>query len=249
MSETVIDYKSILKPDVQYRLYNPNPKAVEGQHNGRIYRIPGRDEHYVDSRGQRFSEPGVFPVYPYNYTIRLGERTTEDKVMTAEMIVVHLVGEDGISGQIGGAGVRLLPSGDETLAEAVKRDALEASRTKAYADAGATIAAFEAENAKRIEYKQTPIQPPPKVKEAYRYRAEVERVSTADLPAFQCPKCYEGIADETKLRAHIAEIHSAYEATLLKAAGLEMATPDDDDVPVAPVKRGPGRPRKAEAAA
>lgn len=242
MPETVIDYKSILKPDVQYRLYNPNPKAVEGQHNGRCYRIPARDEHYVDSRGQKFPEPGVLPIYPYMNQVRLGDRTVEDRLMTAEMIVVHLVGEDGVSGQIGGAGIRLLPSANDPLAEAVKRDALEASRAKAYADAGATIAAFEAENAKRIEYKQTPVPPPAKVKEAYRFRAEAERVSEADLPAFQCPKCYEGIPTEEKLRAHISELHAAYEGTLLKAANLEPLTD-------APVKRGPGRPRKAEAVA
>jgi hypothetical protein len=250
MSAAAIDYRSMIRPTVAFRLFNPSPVAVEGIHNGRFYRVPACDEHYVDrtvAPPQEYPEPGVLPISGYEYNETVG-RVPERRIITAEDIVIHLTGEDGVSGQLGPRGIRLLYTVGDERNDAIKKEALEAYKTKTYEDAGATIAAFEAMNNKRVEFKQNPMPPTPKVREAYRYRAEVERGDTVQRADFSCPKCYEGITTETLLRDHITELHGQYASMLFKAAGLSAA-PDqeDEEVPVAPVKRGPGRPRKVPA--
>jgi hypothetical protein len=249
MSAVAIDYRSMISPVVEFRLYNPGTQAVEGRYDGRFYRVPPRDECFVDPRTKVKFEPGVLPIRGYSYTRQEG-RELKSYTITAKDIVTHLTGEDGISGQIGGAGVRLLPPPGDPMADLIKQEALEANERKTYEDAGHTIAAFEAMNAKRIEMKQPPLPPNPKQREAYRYRSAVDAKGSVQQAAFTCPRCFDGVPSETALREHIETLHAPWAPSLLKAAGLEALSrvepeDEDDEIPATPIKRGPGRPPKS----
>lgn len=241
MSSAAIDYRSLIQPPVQYRLYNPSDKAIEHEHNARNYVIPAKDQFHVDRKTKvRYTEAGVLPIAGYSYTEIVG-KVAEQRVITAQDIVAFLVGEDGVSGKLGKAGVRLLYAEGDERNEAIKKEADETHRLKVYEDAKAVIAAADAENAKRIEAKVAPNPPNQKVRMAYRLIADIETSGSVEVHPFQCPKCYEGIKTETLLRQHISELHSKYEGTLLKAANLAPIT--EDEVSETP-KRKPGRPKK-----
>jgi hypothetical protein len=238
MSVAAIDYRQFIEPVVEYRIYNPSLTPIEAMHNGRVYRVPGREQFYFDPITRRnYDEPGVLPIRGYVDKVRVG-REIEDRPITAREIVVHLTGEDGVTGKLGVSGVRLLPPPEDERAEMVRQEALAANEAKTYADAGYTITAFEAMNAKRIEAKQPPLPPNKRQEEAYAYRAMVDAKGSVKHEAFTCPRCFKGLQTAQATRDHINELHAPWADSLIKTAGV--AENEITDTP----KRGPGRPRK-----
>lgn len=248
MSSVAQMYQGFLGRKVEFRLFNGNPKSVEANYDGETYVIPGRNDRHVSKNGEAWSEPGVLPVRGHAGKVFKKKNKVIDQsdAVTAQEIVEFLVGPDGISGKLGRAGVRvLLPDGDEDgRNDMIRRDAIETADKKRYEDAQNIVRTFEAQNAKRIEYKQEPLRPNEQQRAAYRLIAEQDSEGVVSF-AFSCPKCNEGAKTTEDLRAHINQIHKPLAATLLRSAGLELEAPkvEQEEVVEPPVKRGPGRPR------
>ena len=237
-------------------LYNPKDEPAVGKHNAIDYVVPPARECYLRvKRGRavdQWHEPGVLPIHGYSYVYREYPKAEPIvKNVTPEEIVTHLVGPDRMSGQLGGAGVRLL-TGNPEHDEIIKQDARETWLKKQYEDAVVLtnvheqmVAAAQA-NGRPIPFLS------PRVRKAMQHRADYEAGGGESAAKYVCYKCGDRIKDDQGIRAHIQTFHRQFEAEMLdklKVPSLTtQAAPLQDvsefEAPDLPVKRGPGRPKK-----
>lgn len=241
-------------------LYNPSDKPIQGRFDSHDYTLPPANEAYIKvKKGKvvdQYHEPGVLPVYGYvtseeKLNPKEAEKHPEVKTIeiTPEAICAHLVGEDGLSGQLGPLGVRRLV-GDPELDSVLKEDARRTWLLKQYEDDVALITAHEQVVAvAAASAKPTPFLTP-RVREAMRRRAKYEQGGGDDYAKFVCPKCGDRLKEEMDVRAHVTAYHTQHAVDILGKLGIGAleVRPDvspvvDEELP-SPVKRGPGRPRK-----
>lgn len=221
---TAAAYAKLFQRNYEFRLFNPWSESKEGSYNGHLYTIPPATETWIDpTTKEPWGEPGVLPIRGYEDT-QMRELGQKVKVyVTAQEIVEHLVGPDGVTGKLGLAGIRLLiPDGDlDGANDAIRREAKETADKKKYEDAQATIRAFDSENAKRIEHKQAVRQPNVREREAFKSVAQMDSAGGPSSNPYSCPRCFEGFKNEAAIREHISAIHKTQEASLLEGVGLK----------------------------
>lgn len=205
MSTAVLDYRSIIQPKVQYRLWNPAPTPVERDVSAVAFVIPAEGTLDV------FGLPAATTDGKGNALPRGSSSYRE--ALSAEQILVHLVGEDGRSGKLGPLGVRCL-FGDERD-ELVKEEGREAWKLWQYqCDLKAEYAHNKAvQNAK--EHGQPPPVPTRETRERMSRRAAFERESQV-VASHPCPSCNWPCFSEQELSSHDQTTHqrgSAVEAT------------------------------------
>lgn len=253
-------------------LYNPQDKPVSATYDGVDYTLPGANEYYIKVKKGRVveqhDEPGVLPVrghrYHYKYDNRVvlkkikNHEGVQERVVTPEEIVEYLVGPDRMSGRLGPAGVRLL-TGDPAHDKIIKDDARETWLRKTYEDARVLVTAHEAVVAAATATgKPVPILTP-RMRNAYKTIAAYEAGGAEFAFKHACPICGDRLKDDDTARSHVMAYHPAKAAGVLeklKVAEMPVATAspylaDEEAEALAvmpePPKRGPGRPKKAEA--
>lgn len=208
-----IDYKSIIKPTLQYELYNPSEKSQHFSKAGVEFYLPAKGKKWRGqdpSTGQTitYPKPGVMPVWGI----------PEQKI-TALQVVQFAVGEDGISGVIGENGVRAL-FGEDKQDELVYEDAHKACLRKEVADANLTIHNHErAVAVARAANEQPPI-PGRMVQDAYARLAKAGSEADEFFPV-RCATCNLGLADEKAMWLHVLGTHRDRKAEAEKALGLD----------------------------
>src|SRR6185436_11330637 len=137
-------YAQLSQKKLALYLYNPSDKPIQGRFDSHDYTLPPANEAWIKVKKGRvvdqYHEPGVLPIYGYvtsedKLSPKEQELHPEVKVIevTPENIVEHLVGPDGVSGQLGPLGVRRLV-GDPELDEILKQDARQTWLLKSYED-------------------------------------------------------------------------------------------------------------------
>lgn len=253
MSTAVQPRTRVQRPVVEEMAYNPNSFPIEFQFGGEHYYLPAKDEHWVDSRtGETYAIPGVMPIRPKgsHFETKFEPIAAGGKAYTAftapistKELMTYMLGDDEMSGRLGKAGVRLLAVNDDGINSAIRADAEKTAAEKKYADACATVSAFERANHKSISEGAPAKSPNANQRTAYKVKAQFESgegVEGVQAMPFQCPQCYDRFAaqdGDRGLRAHIVSVHVTGTAELLAKAGLDA--PEE--------KRGPGRPRKVDA--
>jgi len=188
----------IIKAPDTLVLYNPNDFVADGKYNSKDYHfgknevvaISGYDVPSTDERGQ------------INGTRHISARD----------IVLHLVGEDGESGQLGPVGVRPLfvPLDDPANIEkneAIKASAREKATYAKYVNARNDIKTHEAGVAKaRAEGTQIPFTNPDLLSK-YEYVRDYEGGAGRPVATHPCDVCNLPCYNEGELLAHKANVH------------------------------------------
>lgn len=227
------------------RLYNPGDSfRTKDYGNRESFLVPAFDEVWRDPVTGESPEtvPGVMRLRPRGYQDAVNREVNPPTPIRVphkpEEVLAWLIGDDGVSGQIGAAPrfVRELSPSDELDPEAdaaviaqARKDYL-VGRVQA---AEAAVAKHEAANSDR-KSKGIPIVPPSGlVKREYALLAGLR-----ESKGVQCGKCGEGATDLAGLKGHIDTTHPDQKESLYAEAGIKVAE--------APRR---GRPRKAVAAA
>lgn len=227
------DYSAIIRPTIQYELFNPRVQGVQFSFDGRPYNIPGVNERWKGrdpSTGEEitYPKPGVLPVW--TPTAAPGRGRIE---YNARDIVEFACGPDGISGSVGPLGIRPL-FGDERD-ELVEEEALSAHAERKLIEAQDTIRKHES----RVAAAKADGQPPPfpshKVLEAYQTRQAIE---TNISFAAQCPVCNMGFRNpsaESQAQLHIIAWHKERTDLVEKARAATgmMGNTEEQSIPKA----------------
>lgn len=196
MSTAVLDYRSIIQPKVQYKLWNPAPNDVERDVSAVTFVIPaggtlditGLPAAVTDGKGN------ALPRGSSSYR----------EALSAEQILSHLVGEDGRTGKLGPLGVRCL-FGDERD-ELVKEEGRETWELWQYQN---DLRAEYAHNKAIQTAKEAGLPPPPptrETREKIARRVAYERDSQV-VPTHPCPSCQWPCFSEDELRSHDISTH------------------------------------------
>lgn len=208
-----INYKSIIKPVLQYELYNPSDKPQHFSKAGVDFYLPARDKRWRGkdpTSGQQFTypKPGVLPIWGI-----------PEQRITALQVVQFAVGEDGISGVVGINGVRALFD-EEEQNKPVYSEARRACLRKEVADANLTVQNHERAVAKAKAADEQPPVPGRIVQEAYNFLARAGADADEFLP-IRCSTCNWGFPDDTRMWEHVLSMHRERRAEAEKALMLE----------------------------
>lgn len=227
-----IDYRPVIKPVLQYELYNPSDKPMHFSKAGEDFYLPARDKRWRGkdpSNGQTitYPKPGVLPVWGI-----------ADQRITALQVVQAAVGEDGVSGSVGINGVRVL-FGDERDSR-VAEDARAGWIRKQLADWTITTQNHERAVKKAQDNGETAPHPPRLVKEAYEGLARYGNESEEYLQV-RCETCNWGFPDEESKWKHVLGMHRDRKAEAERALKLESTEmePQVEQVPVPPPPKMP----------
>lgn len=225
------DYSAIIRPTIQYELYNPSRQGVQFMFDGRPYNVPAVNEKWTGrdpASGQEITYPklGVLPVW--TPTSAPGRGRIE---YNARDIVEFACGSDGVSGSVGALGIRPL-FGDERD-ELVEEEALSSHAERRLIEAQDTIRKHELMVAAAKAEGAPPPFPSRKVQEAYSTRQAIE--SNISFAAY-CPVCNMGFKNpqaEAQTHLHIIAWHKerkdlvekAQEATGMSAEGFGSLEP------------------------
>jgi hypothetical protein len=189
------NYSEIIRPVLQYELYNPAAHTIEFSFDAQVYKVPARDKHW---RGRdpytgefvTYPKPGILPIW--TPTAVPGKKIEYN----ARDIIIFACGPDGISGSVGPLGIRPLfgDDRDELVAE-------EAQSAWAEHHLSASMQIIRSHEMKVAEAKAAG-NPPPfpgrQVLDAYAFRKAYEsRVSFK----YTCPVCNLGF------RQSMAEVY------------------------------------------
>lgn len=196
------NYSEIIRPTLQYELYNAADHTIEFMFDGRPFRVPAHDKHWHGKDPHTgveivYPKPGVLPIWgPSPIPGKRIEYTARD-------IVAFACGPDGISGSVGGLGVRPL-FGDERD-QLVAEEAQSAWAERRRFDAEQMIRAHEAKVRDAKEAGTPPPYPGRKVLEAYSLRNAYESQLAFK---FTCPICNMGFRDsQTEVYVHTITFH------------------------------------------
>jgi hypothetical protein len=244
MSSELVDYSGLtIAPQVFYA-YNAQETEIQHDVAGKTHRFCPKDE---DRHGLG---PGITPISA------IPGRLPEGKTLEARSVVVHLFGEDGRSGPMAKAGVRLL-TGDPKKDPHVIKEAEDAANEKRYTDARAKIRWHEKAVLAAKEAKVDPPIPGKDTLEAYKFVREHDGGVVATHP---CPVCNHPAYSEGERLGHLQDIHgiNAAEETpsevVIATAKAERLVDSDavsvqlkalqDQVAALTAKPKRGRPRK-----
>lgn len=252
-------YARQAKQTLALYLFNPKDEPAAGKHNGVDYVIPPSKETFLKVKKGRvvdqWDEPGVLPIRGYSYTYREFPNSEPKLInVTPEEIIDHLVGPDRMSGQLGAAGVRLL-TGNPEEDEIIKADARQAWLRKQYEDDVVLTTAHEQVIATATATGRPIPFLSPRVRKAMQRRAQYESSGGELAAKYVCPKCGDRIKDDQGIRAHVQAYHPMHAADVLEKLKVPEVTTNaaplqsDEEFQqlpndAAPVRRGPGRPRK-----
>lgn len=197
------NYSEIIRPTLQYELYNPADHTVEFAFNGDTYKIPAHNRHWSGKdpyTGQQmvYPKPGVLPVWgPAAIPGRKIEFTARD-------IVAFACGPDGISGSVGGLGIRPM-FGDERDEEVTFPEAQSAWAEQRQQQAQISIRQHEQKVADAKASGTPPPFPGRQVLEAYSLRNAYE--SQIGFK-FLCTICNMGFRNsQTEVYVHTISFH------------------------------------------
>ncbi len=197
-------YEEIIRPTLQYELYNPSDRTIEFGFDGNTFKIPAHNKHWVgknpnDPTGPAlvYPKPGVLPIWtPAAVPGKKLEYGARD-------ILAFACGPDGISGSVGPLGVRPLFSDerDELVIEEgqtawAERKVIEAQDTKRKHEVA--VADAKAQGV-----------PPPfpgkRVLEAYQM---INAYETQIGFKYLCPVCNLGFRNsQTEVYVHVISYH------------------------------------------
>ena len=206
----VIDFEALLKPKVEFRLYNPCPEPVEQDFDSWTYVIPAKG----------FLEIAGRPSHPHPDPRLKGSPGYRDFPIEAKDIVKHLVGEDGRSGKLGQRGVRVL-FGD-SRDEAVIAEADAAAAEWQYRCDLQTEYAHNKSNTNLKEQGIAPAPPSARVQDAIRRRVEYEKGNNTRA-THPCPECEWPFYSEQEVSSHIESTHKRAVVSAPVSGGADVA--------------------------
>lgn len=238
-----LNYREIIQPKAQFRLYNPAPIPVERDFAAQTYVIPAQGELAIYGLGASHTNTR-------GEGLPKGSASWRDAV-PAEVIVAHFIGEDGRSGALGPLGVRCL-FGDERDVE-VRAEAAEAWKLWEYK----SDLKEEAAHNKAVQNAKENGIPLPvatiRTREAIRRRAEFEK-ETAVIASHPC-QCGYPCFSADELNSHTLSTHnrasaqpegnSSAEVDVLKAQIAALTAAVQTMAAVQGAKARRGRPKKS----
>lgn len=202
-----LNYREIIKPTVQYVLYNPWPVEKSADYNGETYRIPAFNQTAKLKDGSTWATPGELPI------------AGRPGIVEAKTIVEFIVGPDGRTGALGSIGVRVL-FGDERD-KAVKKEAHETQRKAEAAIDLQTCRDHEIAVLRAHDAAAPAPVPSQRVMDAYARRQAREE---EDLLKASCPACNMGFEDQRAVSIHVLSVHKNRKDLVTDAENFLRAT-------------------------
>lgn len=200
MSTQVADYTDIMGTVQEYMVYNPSPIELQAE-------VAGNTIRFCPQTEDRGYGPGVTIVGPIPFGIRRPDlknnRPGED--MEARLVVRHILGDDGRSGQMGSAGLRALTADVERNARIIS-EADQAWAEKRYMNAKARIRNHEKAVVKAKEAQVDPPVPDKSLREDYKFVRDHES-SYGGIATHPCRKCNAPANSEQERQEHMRDIH------------------------------------------